>query len=171
MNTVSQFKQGVARIRRHWNAAAYDRALAEVDRLLQSWPDMPRLLVLRAELIQLSDESAPPLAEAQASLRRALDFDDQSLDALVEQGHFLLAVEDDANEASKSFAKAVTVGMRLLREALLGQAAALAELDRRQEAFDCLAQARLLQSQNGTSRKNGDEDLLTRWEELLASKP
>ena len=171
MKSTRGYRQRLSSTRRHMDAGDYAAALGEVEGLLEAWPGAAPLHVLRAELIQLQEEeNAPPLEEAKAALKVAIELDDFSHSSLIEQGHFLFAVEDDAKAALQSFKKAVQVYKRSLIEALLGQAATLEELGRHQEAFDCLSEARLLQTTfNGESSKPPHaEQLLQRWSELAA---
>ena len=157
MKPTSSLRRGLARIRREWRAGQYANALAHADRLRRDWPDNPQLLVLWAGLVQLQDtEDGPTLDDAKAAYQRAVELDDQSPAPLIELGHFLYAVQDDAEAASKYFDKAIDLCKRLLKEALLGQAKALAELERNAEAFACIAQSYWLQSGNGKAL-NGPE--------------
>ena len=55
MKPLANFKRGVAKVRRSWQAGEYARALAEVSQLLKEWPDNPQLLIMWADLIQLQD--------------------------------------------------------------------------------------------------------------------
>lgn len=159
---MKNMKRGLAQVRRQWRTGRYDRALAQVDRLLKDWPDNPHLLILRGNLIQLQeDDAGPTLKDAKRALQRAVDLDEESPSALIELGHFLNASEDDAKAAAKCFAKAIRLCKRLLKEALLAQAKVLSELDRRPEALACLTEVYWLQSQNGKSARGpGNEELL-----------
>jgi Flp pilus assembly protein TadD len=150
MKPTLSLKRGLARVRRHWLAGQAEQALAEVRRLMQDWPDNPHLLILWADLIQMQEEDeGPSLEEAQAAYLRAAELDDQSPAPLIELGHFLYAVEDDAGAASKYFTRAIRLCKRLLNEALRGQAKALAETGRKSEALACLAEAYWLEARNG----------------------
>lgn len=141
MSHLRSFQQKLAKIQRHWKEQQYDTALSIVDETLQSWPGNAHLHVLRASLIQLQEKPSVSLAEARKSLQRAVDLDGDSPAALVELGHFLDAVEDEPEQASKAFAEAVSRGRRLLIEGLLGHARALLELQRREEAIQCVMEA------------------------------
>jgi tetratricopeptide (TPR) repeat protein len=165
IKSSTAMKQGLARVRRQWRAGHYARALAEVERLLESWPDNPRLLTMRGNLIQVQEnEEGSTLQDAKRALQRAVDLDEESPHAWIELGHFLNASEDDAEAAAKCFAKAIRLSKRLLKEALLGQAKALSELDRRSEALACLTEAYWLRahperSANGPSEQEILEQL------------
>jgi hypothetical protein len=130
LKTVEALKRGVSKARRLWGEGHRDRALSEVQRLLGVWPDNPRLLVMRAELTQLQDETdgIPSLEDAEADLIRAADLDDCAPDPLIELGYYNFVHHDDAKTASKHFEKAVSLGVDLLTQALVGHAEALSEL-------------------------------------------
>lgn len=155
MKSVRHLKQGLSRVRRAWLDKQYARAFREVNRLRREWLDNPHLGVLWADLIQLQEtDEGPSLEEAKAAYERAVALDPESPEPLIELGHCLNAVMDDTKAASKCFAKAIDLSKRLLGEALLGQADALTELGRHQEAFDCLVEARWLQT-HGRKEANG----------------
>lgn len=101
--------------------------------------------------------------------------DEKHAGALIELAQSQFAVEDHAAAATKTFQSAVGACSRLLVEALLGQATALVEMNRREEAFDCLARVRWLQaaSMNGhaASPDADDRKLVERWEELAGISP
>ena len=129
MKTISSYKRGLARIRRDWLAGRYDKALAETDSLLQVWPDNPTLLVMRADLIQMQDgDGAPGLDEARAAYERAVDLDEESPAPLIELGHYLLAIEDDAKAAAACFEKAAALSKSLAKKAQRGWTEARMEL-------------------------------------------
>jgi tetratricopeptide (TPR) repeat protein len=172
MKLTASFKRGVAQVKREWRAARYDQALSAVNRLLQDWPDNPRLLTMWGNLVQLqSEESGPALDEAHASLRRAVELDDDSPGAWKELGHFLSAVEDDARGASRCFDKTISLCKSMLAEALLANAQSLSELERREEALGCIAEAYWLQSHNGKSNGAGGAEILDRLNELAKTGP
>lgn len=167
MKSSTSMKRGLATIRRLWRSGRYDRALADVDRLLKEWPDNSQLLTMRGNLIQLQEEEGPTLKDAKRALQRAVDLDEESPYPLLELGHFLHAVEDDAEAAAKCFAKAIRLSKRLLREALVGQAKVFAQLERRSEAFACLTEAYWLQSRNGNPpQEPGDREIFEQLEAL-----
>ena len=167
MKTTASFKRGLAQVKREWQAGRYDRALSAVNRLLDDWPDNPRLLVAWADLVQLQDgANGPTLDEAKAAYQRSADLDDQSPAALTELGHFLYAVEDDAKAADQVFAKAAALSRRQLREALLARTKALLELGRKAEAFGCLREAIALEAFNGKPRDGSEAELLDRLKDL-----
>jgi tetratricopeptide (TPR) repeat protein len=135
MKPTTTFKRGVAKARRDWQEGRYDVALEEVDRLLKEWPDNPQLLVMWADLIQLQENTnGPSLEDTKSAYRRGAELEDEYPAALVELGHFLYALEDDAKSANKTYEKAIVACRRLLIEALLGGAKALYEIERVSEA-------------------------------------
>jgi len=169
MKRTAAFKRAVTAIRGLMSARKCAEALAEVDATLAQWEDQPALLILRGELIQLQDENGPPLDEAADALKRATALDERNGDAWLELGHFEFAALDDCKAAEKSFAQAVAASSQTLIAALVGRAAALEEMGRKREAFDCLSVARYLQS--AASTKNGsaadEASLFDRWESLV----
>src|SRR5262245_36923902 len=151
MRTTKTYKSGLARIRKAWRTGRYERALEEVERLLSSWPDNPSLLRMRAELVQLQEETKHRLVDVRADLERAVALNEESPAALIELGHFLSTVEDNPAAASRCFGKAITLCRRFLTEALLAQADTLLEIDRKPDALAHLAEAYFLQAPNGRS--------------------
>lgn len=157
MTPTSSYQKNLEKARRAADQERYDLAFTQIDRLLQAWPDNPHLLVQWANLLQLQeDDKGPSIEDAKAALKRAVALDEQSPMPLIELGHYLYALDDDAEAASKTFARAITLCKSLLREALVGQAKALGELERKHEALACLAEAYWLQSHNGTAA-NGED--------------
>ena len=62
---------GIGRVQAFWREGKYQQALNEVNDLIRNWADNPRLLVMRACLIQLQDnESGPSLEDACAGRSR-----------------------------------------------------------------------------------------------------
>jgi len=160
MKAGLSLKRGLAEVWRAWEAEHYDLALAKLDRLVELNPANAPLLIMRAQLIQLQEgpnEPTPPYDDALADLKLATALDTQSPVALIELGYLLYAVADDAKTASKYFRKAIPVCRDLLREALLGQAKALADQEEDAEALACLVEAYSLRTHNG---KSGGEDVL-----------
>lgn len=159
-------QKALDRIDKAKKSGRIDHALAELDQLMQDWPDNPPLLLLRAKLIQLGSETVPPLQEAEDCLRRATELQSDSPNAWLELAHFQLNVNDDAKTAAQSFAKAISLCEELLMDALAGKAKALAELNQREGALACLAEAYWVQSHgNGKASTNG-ANLLQSLEEL-----
>ena len=169
MKRIGNYNRTMTVIRSLMGARKYVEALVQLDALLNEWEDQPALLVLRGELIQLQDEDGPALDQAAVALKRAAALDERNADAWLELGHFQFAVDDDAKAAEKSFARGVMASSESLIAALLGRAAALEELGRKREAFDCLSMARHLQR----AMESGDEtmadatSLFERWESLV----
>ncbi len=148
MKTLKTYKQGLAKVKREWLARRYDRAIAEADRMLGEWPDNPHLLVLWAHLVELqeTEEGPPTLEDAKAAYQRAVELDSESPEPLIEFGHYLYALDDDAAAAEKMFSRAIRLCKSLLTEALVGKAKALDELGRKTEALECFTEAYWLDS-------------------------
>ncbi len=167
---TSTFRRKLSAVRAAERKSDYAKALAGLDALIEEVPGNPSLLVRRAMLIQLLEDGGLPLNEAKQALQVALQLDEKHPGALIELAQFQFAVEDDAAAATKTFQSAVGACSRLLVEALLGQAKALVEMNRREEAFDCLARVRWLQAASmdghAASLNADDRELVERWEEL-----
>lgn len=138
MSSVRSFKQKLSNVFRLWNKKDYEAALREVEGLIQAWPGNGQLYILWASLIQLQENPKHRLDEVKQALQQALDLDKSSPAAAIELGHFLDNVEDDPQAASKVYTEAIAQARRLLIEALIGQAKALLQLERRAEAMKCL---------------------------------
>lgn len=162
----TSLKKSLERVHKAEKAGRIDRALAEVDRLMNAFPEHPTLLGLRAELIQLGSETGPALAEAKQCLRQVTELTNDSPEAWLELAHFTLAVDDDAKGALASFDRAIRLCQELLTEALAGKAKALAELKQRDEALACLAKAYWVQQQAGNGAAGNGADVLKSLEEL-----
>lgn len=142
MNNARGFKQKLAAVTQLWDKHDYGTALAQVETMRETWPGNPQLLILWAQLVQLQDTPTHELDEAKQALQQALqqasDFDKKSPAALLELGYFLDNVEDDSHGAAKAFADAATTARQLLLDALIGQAKALRQLEKRDEFQRCL---------------------------------
>jgi predicted Zn-dependent protease len=129
MNAIASLRQGLEDVDRQWHAGHFAGALTQVERLLEEWPSNPHLLVLRAELVQLQDTcEGPTLGQAKDDLERAVELDPDSPAPLIELGHFLLAIEDDAEAAVQCFQRAMNLCVRLLKDAQHGRDQARQEL-------------------------------------------
>jgi tetratricopeptide (TPR) repeat protein len=164
MISTSSFKPRLAKIFRHWRDEDYDAALAAVEESQTSWPGNPQLSILWATLVQLQDNPVHGLDEVKKALHRAIELDKDSPAAATELGHFLDAVEDNPNAASKAFADAITSARRLLIDALLGQARALLQLEKRDNALRCVMEALYLVNCFSEADKsaNGSPDIVVR---------
>jgi tetratricopeptide (TPR) repeat protein len=144
MTSIRSFQQRLSRVLRRWQAKQYDAALSDVEELLQAWPGNAQLCILWANLVQLQEDPTRSLEEAKQMLQQAIELDKNSPAGAVELGYFLDAVEDNPQAASKAFAEGIRSARRLLIDGLLGQARALLQLDKREEAFKCLTEAQYL---------------------------
>lgn len=88
-----------------FRAKRFDEALAELEK---TSPESlsPQLLVLRGKCIQLANGTPLPLEEAKKSFQAALKLNERCMDAWLELGHYVLCVEDHAEEAAVIFRKA-----------------------------------------------------------------
>lgn len=151
MKSATSLKKGIGKVRRDWLAERFADALSEVEHLLSEYPDHPQLLTMRAALIQLQhdEEGTPTLEDAKDDLLKVVELDEASPSAWIDLGYFVYAVENDAKASVKHFQKAVQLSRRLLKDALIGQAEALAELDEEAKAQRCLLEALQIASHNG----------------------
>lgn len=92
----------------------------------------PRLEVLKATCLQLSDDAS--LEEVEGTLLRAIELDDQYVDAFVELGWFLLNVLDDREKATVAFDKALGLLQKLNGEVFRGLLACRDELQPDQDS-------------------------------------
>jgi tetratricopeptide (TPR) repeat protein len=169
MKSTVCFQRDLAEARQQWREGAFDRALKIVSQLLEDEPANPVLRVMRANLIQLQmrEEDEPlTLDDAKKDLLRARAIDVESPVPLIELAYLVFAFGDDARAASRYFQQAIERCRELLKSALLGRAEALAELERNDEAIDCLSEALWLVSYNG---KAGREEVLERLRSVQAS--
>jgi tetratricopeptide (TPR) repeat protein len=173
MRTSTSLKRGLDRVLALRREQRFDLALQDVTRLMELWPDHPRLLVLRAELIQLQgdEEGLPTLDDAKNDLKRAVALDPFSADALIELGYFLYAVEDDAKAAAKYFEKVVHLCVEQFTQALVGHAEALSELGQETKAASSLMEACSLAAHyRGSVRENVLERIKDLMEDTLQAE-
>jgi hypothetical protein len=171
MTNLQTFRQKLAVVSRRWDEEHYDAALAEVEALRDAWPGNAHLLILWARLVQLQEDAKHSLEEAKQVLQQAAELDKASPAAAIELGHFLDAVEDNPQAASRYFAEGAAAARRLLIEALVGQANVLLELDKRHEARRCLVEVLQLMHAEPAARRTKQGE--SRWvaeqfEELLS---
>jgi tetratricopeptide (TPR) repeat protein len=164
MTATASFTKGLAEVTSLMEGEEYDRALKRLDELRKTWPGNAHLHLLWGRLVQLQDHPTHALSEVKRALQHALDLDKHSPAAAIELGHFCDNVDDDPQAASKLFAHGVTAARQSLIEALHGQAKALLQLDKRDEAVRCLIEALHLADAERSSRKGFFAE---RIEELL----
>ena len=138
MNSLRGFDQKLAAVSRLWAEADYDSALVEVEKLLEKWPGNGHLHILWASLVQLQEDPKHDLDGARQALERAIDLDRSSPAGVIELGHFLDAVDDDPRAASKAYSDGVVKARQLLIEGLIGQAKALLQLGKKDDALECV---------------------------------
>ena len=158
MNNLRGFKQKLASVSRLWGEQDYDAALAEVESLLESWPGNAHLHVLWASLVQLQDVPHYTLDDAKQALQQAVELDKESPAAAIELGHFLDQVDDDPHAASKAYAEGIARARQLLIDALIGQAKASRQLDKKEEFRRCLLEILQLARCEAGPRKIKAED-------------
>jgi hypothetical protein len=146
MNSLRSFKQRLDVVSRLWGEHDYDKALTEVEGLLELLPGNPHLLLLKASLIQLQEEPKYELSDVKKILEHAVELDKDAPAASIELGHFLDNVEDDLGAAMKAYASATEAARRLLIEGLFGQARIYRQLENWDEFDRCATQIALLNS-------------------------
>jgi tetratricopeptide (TPR) repeat protein len=159
MSTRRGWKQRLATLSRLWDQGHYDRALAEVESLLQTWPGNAHLHILRASLVQRQEEPKCELKEARRTLQRAVELDPGSPAAAIELGHFLDNVDDDPRSALRAYADGVGTARRLLLDGLIGQAKAYRQLGKKEEFVRCLLEVLQLSQADAGLKRNKAEEL------------
>ena len=156
--SADSLKRGIAKVLRLWNDQEYALALQQVNSLLEQWPNTPYLLVMRADLTQLQDveEGEPTLGDARGDLELAVILDEECISAWIELGYCQFVHEDDAVAAIKNFREAIRLSRKFLKDALIGQAKALLELERDAEAMTCLAEAYTLTAKRDDKRRGAE---------------
>jgi lipopolysaccharide biosynthesis regulator YciM len=158
MNNLRGFKQKLSIVTRLWENQDYDRALAQVESLLEAWPGNAHLHVLWAGLVQLTDDPKHELKAARQALQQAVELDKDSPAAAIELGHFLDNVDDDPQAATKAYAEGVGAARKLLIEGLIGQARAYRQLDKREDFRRCLLEVlHLNRFEPGSKRTRADD--------------
>jgi tetratricopeptide (TPR) repeat protein len=160
-SNLRQYKQKLSSVARLWDDQQYDKALHEVESLIQAWPGNAHLHILWASLVQLVESPRHQLDEAKLALQQAMDLDKDSPAAAIEMGHFLDNVEDNPRAASKHFADGVDAARKLLIDGLIGRAKALRQLDKREEFLRCLMELLHLTRFESGPKKSSHEDFGT----------
>ncbi|MCP3137913.1 hypothetical protein [Pyxidicoccus xibeiensis] len=138
-------------LRRKWKAANAEPA--EDSRRIDAHRDVadecpafvPNLLSLSRALLTGLDTAGDPdarLAEAEYSLRTAVDVSAGAPEPLLELGRFLATVRKEPTEAEGAFASAASAALSLLEEAWAGWIAALGEQGKVDAALEVADQAR-----------------------------
>lgn len=86
----------------------------------------PNLLVLKAQCLLLSEGAS--LEDVEATLLRAIEIDEEYVEAFIELGWFRLNVKDDAPEAKLAFDRAIDLLRRQSAQAIRGDVACEAEI-------------------------------------------
>jgi lipopolysaccharide biosynthesis regulator YciM len=158
MSNLRRFKQKLSAVSRLWEDKEYDKALAEVESLLHSWPGNAHLHILWASLVQLQEKPKHELDEAKQALQQAVELDKGSPAAAIELGYFLDNVEDNPQAASKAYAEAVPAARRLLLDGLIGQAKVFQQLGKREEFLRCLVEVlQLARFETSPKKTRSDE--------------
>ncbi len=154
MRSTQNYRTRLAQISRLWAEQDYDAALSNVEDLSSQWPGNAHLRVLWSNLIQLQHKPQHDLSEARQALRQAIDLDETSPEAAIELGHYLHNVEDNARGAAKAFSAAAANARSLLVEALVGEARALIELGKKEDARHRLLEVLHVTGASGASQSS-----------------
>ncbi len=119
----------------------YRAALSLIDAALRSEALSPRLHVLKATCLQLSEDEHT-LAEVESALRDAISVDDAYVDAHLELGWYYLNVLDDAPKAKAEFERARDLLRKMNVEVTKGLSACAEELEPERDQRDLSTQIR-----------------------------
>lgn len=109
-------------------AKNFKAALAEIEKLEKTPKPSPRLLVLKANCIQLSDGDRYSLEDVESAFRMAIEADDEYVDAYIERAWFMYSIEDRADQAQKMFTTALHLLKKLNLQVIRGLLACAEEL-------------------------------------------
>ena len=117
----------------------YSEALRAIEEERSS-TTQPYLLVWKAICIQLEDseETQYDLSDVEAALQKALEIDEEYVEALLELGWFYYNVLDDARRAQPFFERLLKKCRDLTTEGLIGAARCIAERDSADDAIKFL---------------------------------
>jgi tetratricopeptide (TPR) repeat protein len=98
----------------------------------------PALLVIKADVIQLSDKSHYRLNSAEDALLQAIELEPHNLEAHIELGYFYYAIMEQSEKAVPHFEQAEKYAEKTFIAAILGKAKALIDLGLFNEAAEFL---------------------------------
>ena len=135
------------RIRRQIESKEIASALLEIREIEQTAKGSPRLAVLKAMCLQLS-EADGPLEDVHSALQQALLLNDEYVEAHLEMGWFLYAVQDQTKDAQEAFERALHLLRKQNSEVIRGLLACAEELapETNQDALRAELERRLLAS-------------------------
>jgi tetratricopeptide (TPR) repeat protein len=163
MSGIGSFTKGLSEVTGLHARGEYDLALSRLEELRSAWPGNAHILVFWSKLVQLADEPTHTLEDAKRALQQAGELDKQSPVTALELGYFLDNVEDNPQAATRSFAQGIVAARHLLIDGLLGQAKALLQLEKHEDALRCLVEAHTLADADRSVKK----EFASRIEELL----
>jgi len=115
------------RLRRKIGSKDIASVLLEIREIEQTVQASPRREVLKAMCLQLS-EAGGPLEDVNSALQQALLLDDEYVEAHLEMGWFLYAVQDQTKDAQEAFERALHLLGRQNSEVIRGLLACAEEL-------------------------------------------
>jgi tetratricopeptide (TPR) repeat protein len=119
----------IARIKQYVQRKDFPLALSAIRSTEKLDGLSPCLEVLKAICLQLSEDGS--LEEAKSALLRAIEFDDQYVEAYIELGWFYLNILNDAVTAAQTFKQASVLIQRLSGQVANGVIACNEELNAR----------------------------------------
>ena len=114
----------IDRVRELATRGEHQRALAQIDEIVDAGYADGELMLLKAACIQLSDAEDQTLDDAERCLRRAVELAPESSEAECELGWFLLNVRDAAADALPHFEAALTKARADLTSIIVGAVSA-----------------------------------------------
>jgi tetratricopeptide (TPR) repeat protein len=156
--------KAIDEVRRLYKRRRFVEVIVHARKALERSPGVVPLLILKALAAQqLGDDDAKLLYinEDTEALRLATQIDPGSVQALLEYGYHLYAVEANALRALEHFIKCRDAARESLRESYLGQIECLAELERPAEMRRVWSDAKRMFP--------GDSALRAAWNEALSS--
>lgn len=105
----------------------HTEALSLIELMIKEHGEIPLLLVMKGVNIQLSSDDTYNLDDVRNSFEKALMYDEEYVDAILEMAWFEYAVEDNAGAANERFDKAIHILKKQFEEALSGKAKCILE--------------------------------------------
>jgi tetratricopeptide (TPR) repeat protein len=120
----------------------YDEVLELIDDLEKTSELPSNLLVLKGIAIGKAEKTNYRLSDAESAFRKALEIDEECIDALMELGWLYLMTRDDAQTSKSLFDKAFDICRRKLTESVIGIAKSLHETDGKAKVLQFLEDIR-----------------------------
>ena len=118
------------------------RVFHELDKCGYELPS--KFALLKSCAIQLSDDSIYILQDAEQCLLDVIKNDEYYIEAYIDLAFYYYAVEDNSEKSLSFFDQAISRSKNCLREAIIGKAKALADLNKIKESLTCLDDEKLI---------------------------